>query len=134
MKRKRLTSLLLTLAMVITMIPVFGVTAGAAGTELNGAKDVSVNSLPEKTQLKNLLTWLEFYLQYTMIDSTDDRAGSKFANADLIGAPIRAIISPKNIEKGVFEMKYSGLTNTYPEQINIDNIFEEIKNILSTEK
>ena len=53
----------------------FGVAAGAASTELNGAKDVSVNSLTEKTQLKNLLTWLEFYLQYTMIDSTDDRQG-----------------------------------------------------------
>ena len=53
MKRKRLTSLLLTLAIVITMIPVFGVAAGAASTELNGAKDVSVNSLPEKEQLKS---------------------------------------------------------------------------------
>ena len=36
-----------------------------------------------------------------IIDTTDDRAGSKFANADLIGAPIRAIISPKNIDAGI---------------------------------
>ena len=56
MKRKRLTSLLLTLAMVITMIPVFGVEAGAASTDLNGAKDISVNSLPEKEMLETFLT------------------------------------------------------------------------------
>ena len=65
-----------------------------------------------------------------IIDTTDDRAGSKFANADLIGAPIRAIISPKNIEKGVFEMKYSGLLRDYPEQISINNIFDEVMDII----
>lgn len=36
----------------------------------------------------------------TIIDDTDDRPGSKFANADLIGAPIRIIVSERNIESG----------------------------------
>lgn len=68
-----------------------------------------------------------------IIDNTDDRAGSKFANADLIGAPIRAIISSKNLEKGCFEMKYSGLANEYPLEISIDTIFKEVSSIINTE-
>ena len=68
-----------------------------------------------------------------ILDTTDDRAGSKFANADLIGAPIRAIISPKNIEKGVFEIKYSGLSKDYPETIEIENISKKIKEIIIQE-
>ena len=68
-----------------------------------------------------------------VIDTTSDRAGSKFANADLIGAPIRAIISPKNLEKGVFEMKYSGLNNEYPEQLSINQISQDIKEIITKE-
>lgn len=69
----------------------------------------------------------------TIIDTTDDRAGSKFANADLIGAPVRAIISPKNIDKGVFEMKYSGLSGEYPETISINDIFNGIMDIVKKE-
>ncbi len=68
-----------------------------------------------------------------IIDTTNDRVGSKFANADLIGAPIRAIISQKNIANGIFEMKYSGLVNEYPETINIENIFSKIKEIIEKE-
>ena len=69
-----------------------------------------------------------------IIDTTNERAGSKFANADLIGAPVRAIISPKNLEKGVFEMKYSGLNGIYPEQLSIDNIFQDIREIITKEQ
>jgi len=34
-----------------------------------------------------------------IIDTTDDRAGSKFANADLIGAPLRIVISDKSLKE-----------------------------------
>ena len=68
-----------------------------------------------------------------MVDTTEDRAGSKFANADLIGAPIRAIISPKNIDSGVFEMKYSGLEKEYPTTISIEQIYDGIKDIIEQE-
>ncbi|MBD5398662.1 proline--tRNA ligase [bacterium] len=68
-----------------------------------------------------------------IIDTTGDRVGSKFANADLIGAPIRAIISPKNLEKNVFEMKYSGLSTEYESEISTSNIFNKIKAIIKNE-
>jgi prolyl-tRNA synthetase len=32
-----------------------------------------------------------------ILDMTDERAGSKFANADLIGAPLRVVISDKTL-------------------------------------
>ena len=68
-----------------------------------------------------------------ILDTTNDRAGSKFANADLIGAPIRAIISKKNKEAGVFEMKYSGLKGEYENNINIDEVYNTISNIIKKE-
>jgi prolyl-tRNA synthetase len=33
------------------------------------------------------------------------RAGEKFADADLIGIPLRIVVSDKTIEKGEFEVK-----------------------------
>jgi prolyl-tRNA synthetase len=44
-----------------------------------------------------------------LIDSTGDRAGSKFANADLLGAPVRVVSSEKNLARKVFEVSYSGV-------------------------
>lgn len=40
-----------------------------------------------------------------LIDDRDDRPGSKFKDADLIGIPVRFIISPKTIEEGAVEFK-----------------------------
>jgi len=40
-----------------------------------------------------------------LIDDRDDRPGSKFKDADLIGLPVRFIISPKTIEAGSVEFK-----------------------------
>ncbi len=67
-----------------------------------------------------------------ILDTTDDRAGSKFANADLIGAPIRAIISSKTLERAGFEMKYSGLTTETPDFISIDNAFDFIMTLINS--
>ena len=67
----------------------------------------------------------------TIIDTTDDRAGSKFANADLIGAPIRIINSKKNLENNKYEMKYSGINSSdYPETIDINTVLSFIKSIV----
>lgn len=39
-----------------------------------------------------------------LYDNRDIRPGSMFADADLFGIPVRAIVSPKNCEKGVVEV------------------------------
>ena len=40
-----------------------------------------------------------------LIDDRDDRPGPKFKDADLIGIPLRFIISPKTIEANQVEFK-----------------------------
>jgi prolyl-tRNA synthetase len=40
----------------------------------------------------------------TVIDDRESSAGIKFADADLLGMPIRVVISPKGIEKGEIEI------------------------------
>lgn len=42
----------------------------------------------------------------TILDNRDARAGEKFADADLIAAPIRLIVSAKNLAAGGIEVKY----------------------------
>ena len=40
-----------------------------------------------------------------LLDDRDDRPGSKFADADLIGIPLRLVVGDRGLEKGVVEMK-----------------------------
>jgi prolyl-tRNA synthetase len=41
-----------------------------------------------------------------LYDDTDERAGAKFANADLIGLPYQVIIGPKGLAEGKAEIKW----------------------------
>ncbi len=40
-----------------------------------------------------------------LLDDTDDRAGAKFATADLIGVPVQIIVGPRSIANGEVELK-----------------------------
>jgi prolyl-tRNA synthetase len=62
-----------------------------------GKVKVAADALYEK------LTQLDVEVLY---DDRDLRAGEKFADSDLIGIPLRVIISEKNLAEGVFEIKY----------------------------
>ena len=57
----------------------------------------------------------------TIIDITDDRPGSKFSNADLIGAPIRIIVSERNIDNN---------NENYLEIVEYNKNTEPIKNMI----
>lgn len=41
----------------------------------------------------------------TVYDDRDESAGAKFADADLIGIPVRVVVSPKTLEKNSVEIK-----------------------------
>jgi len=58
--------------------------------------------MEEATKLANELAAVGMDV---LIDDRDDRPGPKFKDADLIGMPIRFIISPKTIEAGSVEFK-----------------------------
>ncbi len=40
-----------------------------------------------------------------LYDDTDDRAGTKFATADLIGIPVQLIVGPRSAATGEVEVK-----------------------------
>ena len=40
-----------------------------------------------------------------LLDDRDESAGVKFNDADLLGLPVRVVVSPRNIKEGVVEVK-----------------------------
>lgn len=64
-----------------------------------------------------------------LLDKRAVAAGFMFADADLIGAPIRLIVSKRNLEKGVAEVKYR-LAEPRPElptELPLEGIAEKVK-------
>ena len=42
----------------------------------------------------------------TLLDDRDEGPGAKFADADLIGIPVRAVVSPRSLKNGGIEIKH----------------------------
>ena len=61
-------------------------------------------------------------------DDRSVRAGVMFADADLVGIPLRIIVSPKNMKQGVVEV--ASRDKTLKTQIPLENVMEEIKQYL----
>ena len=66
-----------------------------------GGKDNRITETAQKIHDELVANEIE-----TILDNRDIHAGEKFADADLIAAPIRLIISEKNLASGVVEVKY----------------------------
>lgn len=65
----------------------------------SGEEDVKSNA---DKAYENLLAW---GTEVLYDDRTDKRAGEKFADADLIGIPVRIVVSKKTLEKEAVEIK-----------------------------
>lgn len=61
-------------------------------------------------------------------DDRSVRAGVMFADADLLGIPLRIIVSPKNMKQGVVEV--ASRDKTLKTQIPLENVMEEIEQYL----
>ncbi len=61
----------------------------------------------------------------SLYDDRDARAGEKFADADLIGIPWRAVISAKTIEKGIIELKNRATGEV--SEITTDDLIKKLK-------
>ena len=59
----------------------------------------------EKQAAKIYETLQQENIEVLYDDRPDVRAGEKFADSDLIGIPIRAVVSPKTLAKGMVEVK-----------------------------
>lgn len=104
--------------------------------------EVEIIALPDKTGetkslAKDLYDKLMTEKVNVLLDTRDARAGEKFADADLIGAPIRIIVSGKNLAKGVLEVKYrvnNKDTSDFPKELTLDNPILEIKSLIDNLK
>ncbi|MBD3362135.1 proline--tRNA ligase [Candidatus Dojkabacteria bacterium] len=61
-------------------------------------------------------------------DDRDTQAGEKFADADLIGIPVRLVISKRSLEKGGVEMKLR--SETEADIVKMDDILKHVQNCL----
>lgn len=69
----------------------------------------------------------------TLLDTRDARAGEKFADADLIAAPIRLVISAKNLANNVAEVKYRVNdvdTSNMPTSFALDTVVTDTQNAI----
>ena len=62
-----------------------------------------------------------------LLDDRNKNPGVKFADADLISAPIRIVVSPRNLENNMLEVKT--IDSDTPIFINKEEILNYIENI-----
>ena len=60
-----------------------------------------------------------------LYDDRNIRPGAMFADADLFGVPVRAVVSPKNCDRGVIEISLRD--KSYKDEFAIDEAAEKIK-------
>jgi len=62
-------------------------------------------------------------------DREDAAAGVKFNDADLLGLPVRLVVSPRNLKAGVVELK--GRTESEAGSVPLDGVVEEVRRRLA---
>ena len=63
-----------------------------------------------------------------LLDDRNKSAGVKFADADLIGANIRIVVSKRNLEQNKFEVKIKG--NDEAILVDVEDIYTKIEEIM----
>lgn len=83
-------------------------------------------------QVKFIADNLYFDLQErklaVLLDDRNKSAGVKFADADLVGANIRIVVSPRNLEQNKFELKVKGLDEAV--LVEKEEIYTKIEEIM----
>ncbi len=111
--------------------PVWNMETAPFEVEIIGLADKENKTLPLAEKIYN-----DLKAQHTevLLDNRDCRAGEKFADADLIAAPIRLIISEKNLAQNKIEVKYR--VNNYdttklPDSLDADNYIKTIQDLIT---
>ena len=106
--------------------PIWNVATAPFTVEVIGLSDKDGHTLPLAEQIYNDLRAAGIE---TLLDNRDARAGEKFADADLIAAPIRLIISAKNLSNNNIEVKYrvnDHDTSSMPTTISVDSVVSDV--------
>ncbi|MBD5112389.1 MAG: proline--tRNA ligase [Ruminococcaceae bacterium] len=61
-------------------------------------------------------------------DDRNVRAGVMFSDADLLGVPLRVVVSPRNLDEGVYEL--SSRDKKLSEKLNPENAVERLKELI----
>jgi prolyl-tRNA synthetase len=67
-----------------------------------------------------------------LLDDRDEKPGSQFADADLLGIPLRVIFSPRNLGEGKVEFKYRD-NRTPAQMVPVTEITTFLKNAVAQE-
>jgi len=67
-----------------------------------------------------------------LLDDRDHRAGVKFHDADLVGIPLRVVVSPRGLENRQIEVKWRW--DEKPEMIELDAAAEQIAELIREER
>ena len=110
--------------------PIWNMETAPFAVEVIGLTDKENKTLPFAEKVYNDLKEAGIEV---LLDARDNRAGEKFADADLVAAPIRLIVSQKNLAQNQIEVKYR--VNNYdasdlPLVIGTDNYIKQIKDII----
>ncbi len=112
--------------------PVWNMETAPFAVEVIGLPDKDNKTYPLAEKIYNDLKKADIEV---LLDNRDNRAGEKFADADLIAAPIRVIVSQKNLEQNKLEIKYRVNdydTTNLPGQIDLENYVENIQDLIKT--
>ena len=62
-------------------------------------------------------------------DDRNVRAGVMFSDADLLGVPLRVVVSPRNLDEGIYEL--SSRDKKLSEKLNPENATERLKELIN---
>ncbi|MGN1119185.1 MAG: proline--tRNA ligase, partial [Oscillospiraceae bacterium] len=62
-------------------------------------------------------------------DDRDVRAGVMFSDADLLGVPLRVVVSPRNLDEGIFEL--SSRDKSLKEKLSPDTAVDRLKELIA---
>lgn len=111
--------------------PIWNMETAPFAVEVIGLTDKEGKTLPKAEEIYNNLKSAGVEV---LLDTRDNRAGEKFADADLISAPIRLIVSSKNLAQNQIEVKYRVNdydTSTLPVSIDVNNYTDTIKDLIT---
>ena len=111
--------------------PVWNMETAPFAVEVIGLVDKENKTLP---MAEKIYDELKKHNIEVLLDSRDCRAGEKFADADLIAAPIRLIVSTKNLEQNKIEVKYrvnNYDTSILPNALDANNYIDTVKDLIT---
>jgi prolyl-tRNA synthetase len=112
--------------------PIWNMETAPFAVEVIGLVDKENKTLPVSEKIYNNLKNADLEV---LLDNRDIRAGEKFADADLIAAPIRLIVSEKTLARNVVEVKYRVNdfdTSALPTEFKIETCVADVEKMVKT--